>query len=224
MYVTQRQEAPCSGERVGNGCHIGYRLPDLLLADDEPASNGAPTLLVKLQSRLVPGIELQRIRMTRRGCDTIKDDVCSGIEADLVPAAKRQPVLRPRGCQEAVSIVRVRLSRHQAGKPQNDGLVRAVPPASPCERPEQRHVDAARFRQIPLHGESGHEVKSSLHRAARVGRRRADSNLEQLKETDHGWGVARASQGSKPPHAPASLAPRDGSGDHPSIMQCSWES
>ena len=76
---------------------------------------------------------------------------------------------------------------HQATEPKHDGRIRTMPLAGRTQRAIEAGFDSSDLAQLPAFRQPPHKHGSRLHRANGMRRRRANANLEQVKNTQgHG--------------------------------------
>ncbi|GAA3134895.1 hypothetical protein GCM10020001_066900 [Nonomuraea salmonea] len=115
---------------------------------------------------------------------TLEDEVLADDERDLMSAEERDRARLAHGGDAGVHGVDVDQLRLFARQAQQDGLVTAVALAGQAERAVQDDLHAGHLVEHSVLVQAAGELVSGGHRAARVGARRADADLEEVEDAD----------------------------------------
>ena len=181
-----RKQVGGGAERIGKGDAGARLLLRLVLANDEAAADRAPGFLEEHRAGGVTRREAQRVGMALGDRHEIEADVGLWVEGDLAEARESDdlPRLRPR--DDRVDIVGIDGRRRFAGKAEDHRLVDGVALAGEGERAIERDRHPGDARQKAALAETRGEGGGGLHRPDRMRRGRADADLEQFEDADHG--------------------------------------
>ncbi len=172
-----------------------------LFVDHESATHRVVLAATELQAGGVEGAEDQAVGVEgQRPAD----------EGQLRPAVERDRVLaeqaqfatladRRQARRDAVGIHRFGMFALQ---PEQHGLVAAVALAGSAERAVQLDLDGAGRCQLPVTAQAFGKAQGGAHRSHRVRAGRADTDLEQVEDTEGHWeapGEACISLDPRPP-------------------------
>ena len=121
--------------------------------------------------------------MKWQGLVAQEQNVAALVEADALLAIEQQSRFLSNLLDAWVNAVRIDGVGHQPTESEHDGGVGAVPLARGPQGAVQPGLDAADPAQLSVLRQPPHKHGSGLHRPYRVRRRRADADLEQVKNT-----------------------------------------
>jgi hypothetical protein len=135
-------------------------------------------------SALVKGGETHAVGVFGQRDLPLEDQVLADDERDLVLAEQLDASGLAHLGQAGVDGVDVDEFRLFARQAEQHGLVAAVTLAGQAERAVQDGLDASGRLQQPVGLQAAGELVRGGHRAAGVGARRADTDLEEVEDTD----------------------------------------
>ena len=153
--------------------------------DDEPAADREPGLVGERSRLPVPRDEAHGVGMARRRRHGVEHDGPLGVERNCAPPDEVERFRLAHRHDKRFGGVEIDSLRRLAAESQDHRLVGGVAAPGEGERAKKRDlergdpIDRARLDQ-PF-GERG----GGFHRPNRMGRRRADPDLEELENADH---------------------------------------